>query len=101
MIMPCLGARRKPSSTNISSFTSRQNSISNDKFTPPTTANTTTTALTTAASFVAASIRSSSVSRSASITSHQSAAAATAVAQIKQECNELKSMVSSFSFFVS
>ncbi|KAG2194719.1 hypothetical protein INT47_012090, partial [Mucor saturninus] len=90
MIMPCLGARRKASSTNISSFTSRQNSISNDKFIPTPTTPTTTAAA--AAAPVAASIHTGNLSRHASIASHQSAAAAAAVAQIKQECSDLKSM---------
>ncbi|KAI7871361.1 uncharacterized protein EV154DRAFT_112027 [Mucor mucedo] len=91
--MPCLGARRKPSSTNISSFTSRQNSISNDKFIPTPPTPTTTTAVASAAvTSVAASIHTGNLSRHASIASHQSAAAAAAVAQIKQECSDLKSM---------
>lgn len=75
MIMPCLGARRKPSSNNISGIASRQHSIANDKSIPTS---------------LSASIN---VSRTGSTTSHQSAAAAAAVAQIRQECNDLKSMV--------
>lgn len=83
MIMPCLGARKKPSSSNNSSIVSRQHSIVNDKFIPtePTT------------------LSSSGIngfSRAGSITSHQSV-----VAQIRQECNDLRSKVAYFLFFLS